>query len=98
MVSMAGTNQPVAGVVRLGPVYTPPAARRQGYATALVADVSRCALAAGATTCMLYTDLANPTSNHIYRAVGYRRSGDAQEYLFGSAGGSRTADLRARTA
>ncbi len=98
VVSMAGTNQPVAGVVRLGPVYTPPAARRQGYATALVADVSRRALAAGATTCMLYADLANPTSNHIYRAVGYCRSGDAQEYLFSSAGGSRTAALRARTA
>ena len=33
---------------------------------------------------MLYTDLANPTSNSIYQAVGYRRCGDAQEYLFRS--------------
>lgn len=81
-VSMVGTNPPVAGVVRLGPVFTPLQARRRGYASALVADVSRRALAAGATRCMLYTDLANATSNNIYQAVGYRRSTDAQEYLF----------------
>lgn len=81
-VSMVGTSPPVAGVVRLGPVFTPLQARRRGYASALVADVSRRALAAGATRCMLYTDLANATSNNIYQAVGYRRSTDAQEYLF----------------
>lgn len=85
-VSMVGTGPPVAGVVRLGPVYTPPEARRNGYATALVADVSRRSLAAGARKCMLYTDLANATSNNIYQAVGYRRSNDAQEYLFNMAG------------
>lgn len=82
--SMVGTSPPIAGVVRLGPVYTPPEVRRHGYATALVADVSRRALVAGATKCMLYTDLANPTSNSIYQAVGYRRSNDAQEYRFSS--------------
>jgi len=80
--SMVGISAPVTGVVRLGPVYTPPAARRHGYATALVAEVSRRVLAAGATKCMLYTDLANPTSNSIYQTVGYRRSNDAHEYHF----------------
>lgn len=83
---MVGTGPPVTGVVRLGPVYTPPEARRNGYATALVADVSRRSLAAGARKCMLYTDLAKATSNNIYQAVGYRRSNDAQEYLFNMAG------------
>ena len=82
VVSMVGTGPPVAGVVRLGPVYTPPEGRRHGFATALVADVSQRALAAGAAKCMLYTDLANHTSNSIYQAVGYRRSNDAQEYTF----------------
>jgi len=82
VVSMVGTGPPVAGVVRLGPVYTPRESRRRGFATALVADVSRRALAAGAAKCMLYTDLANPTSNSIYQAVGYRRSSDAHEYTF----------------
>ena len=85
IVSMAGTGPPVAGVVRLGPVYTRPEARRHGYATALVAQVSRRVLSAGATKCMLHTDLANPTSNAIYEAVGYRRLGDAQEYHFDGA-------------
>ncbi len=89
VVSMVGSRSPVAGVVCLGPVYTPPEARGHGYGTALVAEVSRRALAAGATRCMLYTDLANATSNRIYQAVGYRRSHDAQEYLFRSAGRSR---------
>ena len=85
VVSMVGIRPPVAGVVRLGPVYTPPAARRRGYATALVADVSRRALSGGATKCILYTDLANPTSNSIYQAVGYQHSVDAQMYAFRSA-------------
>lgn len=85
VVSMVGIGPAVAGVVRLGPVYTPPEARRHGYATALVAGVSQRALAGGARKCMLYTDLANPTSNSIYQAVGYQRSGDAQEYRFRSA-------------
>jgi predicted GNAT family acetyltransferase len=31
---------------------------------------------------MLYTDLANPTSNGIYQAVGYRRAGDAVQLGF----------------
>jgi len=28
---------------------------------------------------MLFTDLANPTSNKIYAEVGYRRTGDWEE-------------------
>ncbi len=82
VVCMVGAFPPVAGVVRLAPVYTPSDSRRHGYAGALVAEVSRRALATTAEECMLYTDLANPTSNSIYQAVGYRRSNDAQQYLF----------------
>ena len=67
LVSMVGRRSSVAGVVRLGPVYTPPEARRHGYGTALVAEVSRHALATDATKSMLYTDLANSTSNSIYQ-------------------------------
>lgn len=78
-VSMTGLNPPVAGVVRVGPVYTPPPLRRRGYAGSAVAAVSRRALAGGARRCMLFTDLANPTSNKIYAEVGYRRCGDWEE-------------------
>jgi predicted GNAT family acetyltransferase len=60
-------------------VYTPPEHRRRGYATALVADLSRHALRTGAERCMLFTDLANPTSNRIYARIGYRRCGDWEE-------------------
>jgi GNAT superfamily N-acetyltransferase len=78
-VSMIGVNREVAGVVRIGPVYTPPPQRRRGYAGSAVAAASRRALAQGANRCMLYTDLDNPTSNKIYAEVGYRRSADWEE-------------------
>lgn len=78
-VCMIGLNPPVAGVVRIGPVYTPPPLRRRGYAGSAVASASRHALAGGARNCMLFTDLANPTSNRIYAEVGYRRCGDWEE-------------------
>jgi predicted GNAT family acetyltransferase len=78
-VSMVGVNPAVAGVVRIGPVYTPRPLRRRGYAGSAVAAVSRRALAGDAERCMLYTDLTNPTSNKIYAEVGYRRCGDWEE-------------------
>lgn len=69
----------IAGVLRDSPhgacisaVYTPLSYRRQGYATATVAALSEKLLASGKDFCCLYTDLANPTSNSIYRQVGYR--------------------------
>lgn len=71
-VALAGVSRPGAGTVRVGPVYTPPERRRQGYGTAVTAAVSRAALDAGAGDVVLYTDLANPTSNAIYQAIGYR--------------------------
>ena len=78
-VAMLGVNREVAGVVRVGPVYTPPPQRRRGYAGSAVAAASRRALSQGAERCMLYTDLDNPTSNKIYAEVGYRRSADWEE-------------------
>ncbi len=81
-VSLVGANPPVAGVVRIGPVYTPPEHRRRGYAGHAVAEVSRRALQAGAGRCMLFTDLANPTSNKIYAEVGFRAFGDWEEHEF----------------
>ena len=32
--------------------------------------------------CILYTDLANSTSNSIYRAIGYRAVAEALKYDF----------------
>ena len=81
-VSLLGANPPVAGVVRIGPVYTPPQHRRRGYAGHAVAGVARLALEAGASRCMLFTDLDNPTSNKIYAEVGFRVIGDWEEHEF----------------
>jgi predicted GNAT family acetyltransferase len=69
-------------VTRIGPVYTPPPERRRGYASACVAAASQLALSAGAERCMLYANLANPTSNSIYQQIGYRPVCDAQDYSF----------------
>ena len=81
-VSLVSHSPAVAGVPRLGPVYTPPAHRRRGYAGTAVAQLSRRLLVAGAPRCMLFTDLANPTANRIYAEVGYRRVGDWEEHGF----------------
>ena len=67
---------------RVGFVYTPPARRRNGYATAAVAALTARLLADGNQYCCLYTDLANPTSNSIYQQVGYQRLRDINDYLF----------------
>lgn len=58
-------------VVRVAPVYTPPSHRGRGYASALVGAVSQMVLDLGYRKSSLYTDLTNPTSNAIYRRLGY---------------------------
>ncbi|MER5933418.1 GNAT family N-acetyltransferase [Streptomyces sp. NPDC002054] len=70
-VSMAGVNPMVAGQVRVDPVYTPSHLRGRGYAGAVTVEVSRAALAAGATDVVLFTNPANPTSNALYQRIGY---------------------------
>jgi predicted GNAT family acetyltransferase len=66
----------------IGPVYTPTELRRRGYAGAGVAAASRRLLDAGASRCLLFTDLDNPTSNKIYHEVGYRRFADWEDHRF----------------
>ena len=70
-VHLTAANPPSFGAARIGPVYTPRHARGRGYASAAVAEVSRLIVESGARAC-LFTDQANPTSNRIYQALGYR--------------------------
>ncbi|WP_414584277.1 GNAT family N-acetyltransferase [Scytonema sp. PCC 10023] len=63
-------------------VYTPPEHRRKGYASACMAALSQTLLDQGHRYCFLFTDLANPTSNHIYQAIGYKPVGDLSDYSF----------------
>lgn len=71
VVSMAGVGGPTPNGIRIGAVYTPPAYRQRGYASACVAALSQLILDTGRRFCFLYTDLANPTSNRIYQQIGY---------------------------
>ncbi|HEX8303417.1 MAG TPA: GNAT family N-acetyltransferase [Jatrophihabitans sp.] len=75
-VSMASRNVTVAGVSRIGPVYTPPDSRRRGYGAAVTAACTQDALDCGARQVVLFTDEANPTSNGIYQQLGYRALDD----------------------
>jgi RimJ/RimL family protein N-acetyltransferase len=84
-VSIAGLTRAVAGMVRVGPVYTPPALRGRGYAGAATVAVSQAALDAGVREVVLYTDLANPTSNALYQRLGYRPVEDRVVFSFESA-------------
>lgn len=81
-VAMAGVTPVVAGQVRVAPVYTPAHLRGRGYAGAVTAAVSRAVLASGIREVLLFTDLANPTSNSLYQRIGYRAVADFAAYDF----------------
>ncbi|GAA1037968.1 hypothetical protein GCM10009557_52760 [Virgisporangium ochraceum] len=81
-VTMVMVSRPVAGVVRISWVYTPPDQRRRGYASACTAAASAYALSSVATTCTLYTDLRNATTNRIYPAIGYRPVADVMTWRY----------------
>jgi ribosomal protein S18 acetylase RimI-like enzyme len=80
-VSLAAFGNPTPHGVRIGPVYTPPNRRRNGYASALTAALSE-SLRRTYRFCFLFTDLANPTANRIYEQIGYRRVCEAAEIAF----------------
>jgi predicted GNAT family acetyltransferase len=81
-VSLAGYGAPTPNGIRVGPIYTPPELRRRGYATAITAELTQQLLDGGRRFCFLFTDLANPTSNSIYYAVGYRPVSDIDMWAF----------------
>lgn len=83
-VSVASSKQVLPTIGRINLAYTPPEYRRKGYATACVAALSQKLLDQGCRHCFLIADLANPTANHIYQAIGYRPQGDWHEYSFTS--------------
>ncbi|WP_405819688.1 GNAT family N-acetyltransferase [Streptomyces sp. NBC_00838] len=81
---MASVSPVVAGQARVSPVYTPPRLRGRGYGGAVTAAISRAARESGAEQVLLFTDLANPTSNALYRRLGYRPLTDSQALTFRS--------------
>ena len=81
--TMAASARPTRRAIAVNGVYTPVRWRRHGYATACVAALSGVLLARGFEFCVLYTDLANPTSNSIYSRIGYRPVRDFLMYELG---------------
>lgn len=81
-VSMAALARPSRNGISVNLVYTPPELRGRGYASAVTAAVSRRGLEQGYRFCCLYTDLSNPTSNSIYRKLGYKAVCDSAHYQF----------------
>ncbi|WP_138420239.1 GNAT family N-acetyltransferase [Aquibacillus sediminis] len=81
-VSMVNQSRKTKNGTTINAVYTPDQYKRQGYATAAVATISKQLLEQGFHFCSLYTDLDNPTSNHIYKNIGYELVGDSLVYVF----------------
>lgn len=81
-VAIAFISRPTKNGISIVGVYTPPEFRKNGYASAVVAHLSQKMLDAGKKFCVLYTDLANPTSNKIYQNIGYQDVSDSKLFLF----------------
>jgi len=69
-VSMARLHPHVAAMSRIGPVFTPPTLRGQGYGSAVTAAAAQYAVLTGAKHVVLVADLANPVSNS-YQRIGF---------------------------
>jgi predicted GNAT family acetyltransferase len=80
VVAMSGHAGDTGSSIRVNLVYTPPEHRGHGYATALCAAQARMLLERGYQQLHLFTDLSNPTSNAIYRRIGYRQVGSCERY------------------
>lgn len=84
-VSMAHVGRPTQNGISVSAVYTPNSLRKNGYASAVVAHLSQRMLDSSKKFCVLYTDLANPTSNKIYQNIGYTPVSDSKRFLFSEA-------------
>ncbi|MBO2447609.1 GNAT family N-acetyltransferase [Actinomadura barringtoniae] len=73
VVAVAGRGPRFGSTVRLDPIYTTFEHRGHGYATALVATVTRSLLATGVTEVVHATTPANPAA---YQRLGYQAIGD----------------------
>ncbi len=83
-VSVAGVTGPTPNGIRIGPVYTPPAWRGHGFASAVTAAASQAQLDLGRRFVFLFTDLTNLTSNKIYQQIGYAPVIDIDQWTFES--------------
>ena len=73
-VALSGFNATLPKIVQVGPVWTPPEHRNNGYARILVAKTLEAARQTGTKHSVLFTD--SPAAAKAYQAIGYKRMGD----------------------
>ena len=81
-VSMAVATRSTGNLGMIGAVYTPPEHRNNGFASAVTAVAAESILSSGKKYALLYTNLANPTSNSIYQQIGFRPVMDTTLWRF----------------
>ena len=67
--AVLGRNTPNGAAISW--VYTPPEFRGKGYATSVVAELSKALLDGGKSFCCLFADASNPASCAVYHKLGY---------------------------
>ncbi len=82
VVSSATRVRETQNGVSISYVYTPKEFRRRGHAGRVVACLSQRILDSGKQMCNLYTDMNNPTSNSVYRKIGYQLIAEGAEITF----------------
>ena len=80
--TMTCIARPTNNGITINYVYTPLEHRKKGYATKIVAELSSLMLSRGYQFCTLFTDLENPTSNDIYKRIGYEVVGEFRSIAF----------------
>ena len=71
IVSMVRKSRPTENGIAINHVFTPIEYRKRGYSTSCVHAFSKMLLEEY-EFCVLYTELANPASNRVYRKIGYQ--------------------------
>lgn len=84
-VAMAGRAGSTPNVGRVSYVYSPPALRGRGHASAITEWITARILEEGKRCVCLTTDLSNRTSNALYARLGYRLIGEASMIAFDEA-------------
>jgi predicted GNAT family acetyltransferase len=77
LVSMAYATRPTQHNITITYVYTPSNQRKKGYASDCVAAFTQLLLDRGYQTASLYADQSNPTSNYVYKQIGYEEIMDS---------------------
>lgn len=81
VVSMANIAHTSPNQARINCVYTQPQKRKNGFASALVSELSKQILDEGLIP-MLYADIKNPDSNKVYKGIGFSECGKIFDYEF----------------